>query len=101
MDQQPKQARSKKRIEVILETAENILLETGVDDITIANISKISVVGMGMMSQTGVAEKMFKTLAKNAINILAISTSEIKISVLIDEKHSNIAVKSLHEVYNL
>ena len=42
MDQQPKQARSKKRIEVILETAENILLETGVDDITIANISKIS-----------------------------------------------------------
>ena len=42
MDQQPKQARSKKRIEVILETAENILLESGVDDITIANISKIS-----------------------------------------------------------
>ena len=42
MDQQPKQARSKKRIEVILETAENILLETGVDEITIANISKIS-----------------------------------------------------------
>ena len=65
------------------------------------NVAKISVIGMGMMSQTGVAEKMFKTLAKNAINILAISTSEIKISVLIDEKHTNIAVKSLHEVYNL
>ncbi len=65
------------------------------------NVSKISVVGMGMMSQTGVAEKMFKTLAKNEINILAISTSEIKISVLIDEKHTNIAVKSLHEAYNL
>ena len=65
------------------------------------NVSKISVIGMGMMSQSGVAEKMFKTLAKNAINILAISTSEIKISVLIDEKHTNIAVKSLHEVYNL
>ena len=64
-------------------------------------VAKISVVGMGMMSQVGVAEKMFKTLAKNAINILAISTSEIKISVLIDEKHTNIAVKSLHEVYNL
>jgi len=64
-------------------------------------VSKISVVGMGMMSQSGVAEKMFKTLAKNAINILAISTSEIKISVLIDEKHTNIAVKSLHDVYNL
>ena len=64
-------------------------------------VSKISVVGMGMMSQSGVAEKMFKTLANNAINILAISTSEIKISVLIHEKHTNIAVKSLHEVYNL
>ncbi len=65
------------------------------------NVAKISVIGMGMMSQSGVAEKMFKTLAKNTINILAISTSEIKISVLIDEKHTNIAVKSLHEVYNL
>ena len=65
------------------------------------NVSKISVIGMGMMSQSGVAEKMFKTLAENKINILAISTSEIKISVLIDEKHTNIAVKSLHDVYNL
>ena len=54
-----------------------------------------------MMSQAGVAEKMFKTLAKNEINILAISTSEIKISVLIEEKHTNIAVKSLHAAYNL
>tara|TARA_Y100001970_G_scaffold293819_1_gene443494 strand:+ start:4081 stop:5271 length:1191 start_codon:yes stop_codon:yes gene_type:complete len=65
------------------------------------NVAKISVIGMGMMSQSGVAEKMFKTLAHNQINILAISTSEIKISVLIDKKHTNIAVKSLHEVYNL
>ena len=64
-------------------------------------VAKVSVIGMGMMSQSGVAEKMFKTLAKNTINILAISTSEIKISVLIDEIHTNIAVKSLHEVYNL
>ncbi|MDC1185126.1 aspartate kinase [Alphaproteobacteria bacterium] len=65
------------------------------------SVAKISVIGMGMMSQAGVAEKMFKTLAKNEINILAISTSEIKISVLIEEKHTNIAVKSLHEAYNL
>jgi aspartate kinase len=65
------------------------------------NVAKISVIGMGMMSQAGVAEKMFKNLAKNEINILAISTSEIKISVLIEEKHTNIAVKSLHEAYNL
>ena len=54
-----------------------------------------------MMSQSGVAKKMFKTLAYNSINILAISTSEIKISVLIDKKFTKIAVKSLHEAYNL
>ncbi len=65
------------------------------------NVSKVSVIGMGMMSQSGVAQKMFKTLANNSINILAISTSEIKISVLIEEKYTNIAVKSLHEAYNL
>ena len=64
-------------------------------------ISKISVIGMGMMSQSGVAQKMFKTLADNSINILAISTSEIKISVLIDKKYTNIAVQSLHNAYNL
>ena len=64
-------------------------------------VSKISVVGMGMMSQSGVAQKMFKTLANNSINILAISTSEIKISVLIDQKFTKIAVKSLHKAYKL
>ncbi len=68
---------------------------------TDVNISKISVIGMGMMSQSGVAKKMFATLAENSINILAISTSEIKISVLIDKKFTKIAVKSLHEAYNL
>ena len=64
-------------------------------------VSKISVIGMGMMSQSGVAQKMFKTLANNSINILAISTSEIKISVLIDVKFTRIAVQSLHKAYNL
>ena len=54
-----------------------------------------------MMSQSGVAQKMFKTLANNSINILAISTSEIKISVLIDEKYTNIAVKALHKAYDI
>ncbi len=64
-------------------------------------VSKISVIGMGMMSQAGVAKKMFKTLADKKINILAISTSEIKISVLIDKKYTNTAVKSLHKAYKL
>jgi aspartate kinase len=66
-----------------------------------SDIAKISVVGMGMMSQSGVAGKMFKTLAENMINILAISTSEIKISVLIKKKYTELAIKSLHTVYKL
>lgn len=66
-----------------------------------SNIAKISVIGMGMMSQSGVAEKMFKTLAENKINILAISTSEIKISVLIEKKYTQLGIKSLHNVYKL
>jgi aspartate kinase len=68
---------------------------------TDSDIAKISVIGMGMMSQSGVAEKMFKTLAINKINILAISTSEIKISVLIKKKYTELAIKSLHTVYKL
>jgi len=66
-----------------------------------SSVAKISVIGMGMMSQSGVAEKMFKTLAEKKINILAISTSEIKISVLIDKKYTEEAIKSLHSVYKL
>jgi len=68
---------------------------------TDSDIAKISVIGMGMMSQSGVAEKMFKTLAENKINILAISTSEIKISVLIKKKYADLSIKSLHNVYKL
>ncbi len=83
----------------ILEENHNLIDFKSIE--TDGNISKISVIGMGMMSQSGVAKKMFKTLADNSINILAISTSEIKISVLINKKFTKIAVKSLHEAYNL
>ena len=68
---------------------------------TDSDIAKISVIGMGMMSQSGVAEKMFTTLASKMINILAISTSEIKISVLIQKKYTDLAIKSLHKVYKI
>ena len=83
----------------LLEESSNILNFKSIS--TDDNVAKVSVVGMGMMSQSGVAEKMFKTLAENFINILAISTSEIKISVLINKKYTELAVKSLHEVYNI
>lgn len=65
------------------------------------NIAKVSVVGVGMRSHAGIASKMFECLAKEAINILMISTSEIKISVLIDEKYLELAVRSLHETFEL
>ena len=68
---------------------------------TDSEVAKISVIGMGMMSQSGVAEKMFQTLADQQINILAISTSEIKISVLIEKKYTEKALNSLHSAYRL
>jgi aspartate kinase len=66
-----------------------------------AHIAKISVVGVGMKSHAGVAATMFKALAERSINIQAISTSEIKVSVLIDEDETELAVRVLHTAYGL
>jgi aspartate kinase len=65
------------------------------------DVAKISVVGLGMRSHVGVAKKMFETLAEKKINIQVISTSEIKISVLIDDVYTELAVRSLHTAYGL
>ncbi len=65
------------------------------------NICKVSIVGVGMKSNVGVAKTMFETLAKININIKVISTSEIKISVLINSKEKKIALNALHNAYNL
>ena len=65
------------------------------------NVSKISIVGAGMVATPGITYKMFRSLADEKINILAISTSEIKISVIIDEKSTIDAVKKLHKTFNL
>ena len=64
-------------------------------------ICKVSVVGLGMKTNAGVANMMFSQLAKNNINIHVISTSEIKISVLIDDKYKELALRSLHKVFEL
>lgn len=66
-----------------------------------SGIAKVSIVGVGMRSHAGVASKMFEALAKHGINILMISTSEIKISVVIDEKYLELAVRSLHSAFEL
>ncbi|MBD3799953.1 MAG: aspartate kinase [Campylobacterales bacterium] len=64
-------------------------------------ICKVSIVGVGMKSHTGVAAKAFKSMAQENINIMMISTSEIKVSMVIDEKYAELAVRALHSVYEL
>lgn len=65
------------------------------------NVAKVSVVGVGMRSHVGLAQQMFQTLADRNINIRAITTSEIKISVLIDEEYTELAIRSLHTAFGL
>ena len=64
-------------------------------------VAKVSIVGAGMVSTPGVTYRMFKALAEENINILAISTSEIKLSVIIDEDNTLNAVKKLHTIFEL
>jgi len=66
-----------------------------------SNVVKVSVIGVGMRSHTGVARRMFETLAVKGINIQVISTSEIKVSVLIEEAYTELAVRALHTAYGL
>ncbi len=88
--------------------AEKALLDTkGAGELNYAelvadtDVAKISVVGIGMRSQSGVAAKMFKVLSDEGINIKVITTSEIKISVLVDRKYMELAVQALHDAFEL
>lgn len=65
------------------------------------NVVKVSIIGIGMRSHAGVAKTMFQTLAEKGINILAITTSEIKVSVLISSEYTELAVRALHTAYEL
>jgi len=69
--------------------------------ITDEDVAKISVVGTGMRSHAGIANTMFRTLAEKGINIEVISTSEIKVSVLIKQDYTELAVRALHTAYGL
>ena len=81
---------------------DGIKTDVGIDEIvTSENVCKISVVGMAMRSQPGIAKTMFATLADKGINIEVISTSEIKISVLISRDYTELAVRSLHTAFGL
>ncbi|HEX5035848.1 MAG TPA: aspartate kinase [bacterium] len=83
-----------------LRLAESVGKEIGAGKVESAdNIAKVSIVGVGMRSHSGVAAKMFTTLAQEKINIQMISTSEIKISVVVDDKQADAAVKALHKAF--
>jgi aspartate kinase len=92
------QADLKKALAITRETAEAISAKEVLCD---ENISKVSIVGLGMRSHAGVATTMFQTLAKEGINIQMISTSEIKISVIIDAKYTELAVRVLHDAFGM
>jgi len=88
----------KKAMQITEKAAKDVGAERTVGD---DKIAKVSIVGMAMRSHSGVALKVFETLAAEGINILGISTSEIKISVLIEEKYTELAVRVLHGAFGL
>jgi aspartate kinase len=87
-----------KSMKLVSEVAKQIGAEKVLGD---ENICKVSIVGVGMRNHAGVAQKMFHILAKENINIIMISTSEIKISCIIEEKYTELAVRVLHEAFEL
>ncbi|TRO83319.1 aspartate kinase [Trichloromonas acetexigens] len=88
----------KKALKIVEETAK----ETGAASVTSdESIAKVSIVGVGMRSHSGVASKMFQTLSQEGVNIQMISTSEIKVSCVIDSKYTELAVRVLHEAFDL
>ena len=87
-----------KSCEIIEEIVENIGAK---DFVGRADIAKISIVGVGMRSHTGIATTMFKTLANEGINIEMISTSEIKLSVIVEDKYVELGVRALHSAFGL
>ena len=93
---------SRKDLDKALTLMKEKVAEVGGSGIESApRVSKVSVIGVGMRNHTGVAARAFKVLHDENINILMISTSEIKISCLIDEKYTELAVRTLHDAFNL
>ncbi len=93
---------ARKDLKNALNIVEDVQKEIGgssIDDVT--SIAKVSIIGVGMRNHSGVAAKVFATLHKENINIRMISTSEIKISLVVDEKYSELAVHALHDAFEL
>jgi aspartate kinase len=88
----------KKALKIVEETAKDIGASGVSSD---ESIAKVSIVGVGMRSHSGVASKMFQTLSQEGINIQMISTSEIKVSCIVDAKYTELAVRVLHDAFGL
>ncbi len=88
----------RKAMEIVQRLGKEIGCERVMGD---ENIAKVSLIGLGMRNHVGIAGKMFGTLAAHNINIMMISTSEIKISAIIDEKYTELAVRVLHDAFEL
>ncbi|MBW1679851.1 MAG: aspartate kinase [Deltaproteobacteria bacterium] len=87
-----------KTMKLVSEVAEQISAESVLGD---EDIAKVSIIGVGMRTHAGVARRMFQALASENINIMMISTSEIKVSCVIEEKYTELAVRVLHETFGL
>ena len=98
-EQQPAAAAFARTVDVL---KSKVLPTLGTDRVEgDTRICKVSIVGIGMRSHVGIASKMFRALAEEGINIQMISTSEIKTSVVIDEKYMELAVRALHRAFDL
>ncbi len=93
---------SRKDLKKAIAVMEEVSKDMGAGEIrSDSNIAKVSIIGVGMRSHSGVAARAFTSLANENINILMISTSEIKTSIVIDEKYTELAVRTLHDAFDL
>ena len=93
---------SRKDLKQTLAIMEEVKERTGATDVVSdVNVAKVSAIGVGMRNHSGVAARAFSALTQEGINILMISTSEIKITILIQEKYVELAVRSLHDTFGL
>jgi len=89
-------------VDKTIKTLDKLKYEIGYEELTHnLNVSKVSIIGVGMRNHSGVASRAFQALADENVNILMISTSEIKVTCLIDDKYTELAVRTLHKAFNL
>jgi aspartate kinase len=93
---------SRKDVREATQIISEVVQEVGAEKLEVDdNVAKVSIIGVGMISHSGVAARMFQTLAREGINIMMISTSEIKVSCVVEAKYTELAVTVLHDAFGL